>query len=208
MKKIITIVLTVFFCTIPQVQAFKIIQIKEDDSYLAGKNVADDKAYLNDIVMRYSDRYVVEETAYADISDIDRIYTNLSGASDFQSFQQIDLEYIQDEYYKKKMHDFNLLAGFCGYAAQFEPVAYFNIYRDLTLVGGYVQYTKQYENPDEAYWQYVCTFEQQTKEIIPYETRLKLLDKVRELAAFMEQDTGFKVFILKDGKVDSMFERV
>mgnify|MGYP007002413529 CR=1 FL=1 len=105
------------------------------------------------------------------------------------------------------MNFFKICGGLAGYCAEFEPIAYFSIYRNIALVGGYVQYHKVFENADDAYWQYVCGLEALTKEVVPYDTRLILLDKIRNLSVFMDSDRSFKIFILKDGKIDSMWEK-
>ena len=47
-----------------------------------------------------------------------------------------------------------------------------------------------------------------TREVIPYETRIKILEKITELSEFMDSDKSFKIFIIADGKPDSCFERM
>jgi len=113
---------------------------------------------------------------------------------------------VWNEKYKKHLNTFKVFGGFCGYTAEFEPIAYYKVYRDIMLVGGYVKYTKNYQNPDDAYWQYICSLEDLTKEVVPYETRIRMLEKVRALSLFMDNDKSFKIFILKDGQIDSMWE--
>ena len=45
-----------------------------------------------------------------------------------------------------------------------------------------------------------------TKEIVPYDTRMKLVDEIAKLSEFIDKDKGFKIFLLKGGKIDSMHE--
>ena len=68
-----------------------------------------------------------------------------------------------------------------------------------------MKYNKTYSDPSEAYSQYICTVETLTREIIPYETRMVLMDKFKALSDFIDSDKTFKIFILKEGKIDSMY---
>lgn len=196
------------------VYAFEMTKIMPDDSILQGigRDTAVDRVYLRTVAMRYSDRFVVSEVTDADISAIDEFYAKLSSPITLDEIDngksELDINRIGGNEYQKNMRTFKTLGGLSGYRAEFEPIAYYTIYRNITLVGGYVNYTKTCQNPDDAYWQYICGMEDLTKEVIPYETRLRLLDKVRELNSFMDNDRSFKIYILKDGKVDSMWEGV
>ena len=61
---------------------------------------------------------------------------------------------------------------------------------------------------DVAYFVWVCAIENITREVVPNETRLKMLEGFKNLYDFMEKDKGeFKVFLLKEGKLNSIWER-
>lgn len=208
------ILLLLCLCTLTtNSYAFDLIGIEPDNTFFEeiGAGMETDKVYLREIAEGYQDRYVVMEEAYIDISSIDTFYEQLSApltlAEIDNGIAELDTDFIIDEAYRKQINFLKLCAGFAGYTAEFEPIAYFSVYRNIALVGGYVRYQKAFENPDDAYWQYICGLENLTKEVVPYETRLKLLDKMRGLSEFMAHDRNFKIFILKDGKIDSLWER-
>ena len=46
-----------------------------------------------------------------------------------------------------------------------------------------------------------------TKEVVPYPTRMKLVDEIKKLSQFIDGDKTFKIFLLKGNKIDSMVER-
>lgn len=212
MKKYIILFLCLCSFT-TNVHAFELTQIKPESSYIEkiGADVEADKAYIRGVAESYKNRFVVTEEQYLDISSIDDFYVKLSTPLSLTEIDngkaELDTSRIGSKDYQKQMNFFKICGGLAGYCAEFEPIAYFSIYRNISLVGGYVQYHKAFENADDAYWQYICSLETLTKEVIPYETRLILLDKVRNLSAFMDSDRSFKIFILKDGKIDSMWER-
>lgn len=214
MKKLIAALLCTGILFPSSAGAFELVSVREENVFLdtLERDIQSDILYLKDIAFSYSDRYVVTEAKTADISGIDELYAGLSAPVSVTELDNGDLSldtgHIWSDTYGKKMNAFKMFAGLCGYSAQFEPVAYFNIYRNITLVGGYVNYKKQYEDPNDAYWQYITAVEEMTKEVIPYETRIKILEKITELSEFMDSDKSFKIFILADGRVDSSFERM
>ena len=46
-----------------------------------------------------------------------------------------------------------------------------------------------------------------TREVVGYDTRIEMLDKIRQMYSDMEDDSRFKIFLLVDGKVNSVWER-
>ena len=46
-----------------------------------------------------------------------------------------------------------------------------------------------------------------TKEVIPYNSRLVMLEKINILNANNLADNRFKIFLLVDGKINSIWER-
>lgn len=215
MKKYISAILAVLMITCSMTaNAFELKAAKPDDNFIQalGCDIDDDMQYIRSIANSCSGKYVVTEEKYIDTGPIDDFFNKLSeplaieeldaGKSNF-----VAGDLIGSKQYRDQLISFKVFGGLSGYSAQFEPVAFFHIYRDIALIGGYVIYTKTYQNPDDAYWQYISRVEAMTKEIIPYETRLNLLEQIRELNSFMGNDKSFKIFILKNNVIDSMYER-
>lgn len=212
MKKTIVLYLLILILSNFTVCAFDIIDIKPDDSFVQsyGRDVNADISYLRAIAYNYRNKYIVTEEPYIDCVSIDTFYNNLlqgitlleldSGKTNF-STEGI----YMDSDYRNQLNQLKVLGGLSGYKANFEPIAFFHIHRDIALIGGYVNYKKTYKNPDDAYWQYISNVEFMTKEVIPYETRLKLLDRVRDLNKFIDNDRSFKIFLLVDGRIDGLY---
>ncbi len=184
--------------------------INYDFSFLQDKDVYGDLTYMSDILEKYKAKYVVSNEAGFDTAIVNEYYEKLSepitlkeldtGNIDFQTKTNATKEYQQN------LKSLKILGGLSGIRTKFEPIAIFNIYRDITIIGGYAVYETTHSDSYEAYWQYICSVENMTKEIVPYGTRSKLVDKFKELYSFIESDSKiFKIFILKDGKIDSHF---
>lgn len=195
------------------VNAFKITDIQPDDSFLIGlgADIESDKAYLKSISKQYSEKYMVTEETYADITDIDSFFEELSAPLTLTELDRGKTEFrsniIKEENLKSDYTSFKVLGGHGGYSAEFEPLLYFNIHRNITLVGGYARYKKTHVDSYDAYWQYVSEVQLLTKEIIPYNTRVMLIERFQHLESFISDDKSFKIFLLKNGKIDSMYER-
>lgn len=192
--------------------AFSLKDISADNRVIQelGVDTETDKQYLADIADKYRDRYVVTEESYIDCGDIDDFFKNLSQPITLEEIDSgklnIDFSGLGDKEYREFLKSFKVLGGMSGYSAEFEPIVYYNVYRDVSLIGGYVKYTKVHAEVYPSYWDYVCGIESITKEIVPYETRIMLLNKLQNLSDKIDNDKSFKVFILKNGKIDSMFE--
>ena len=212
MKKILPILLALTL-TGGNVCAFGLEDAASDTSYLEniGADIAGDMLYARNLVGGFSRRYVVSESTDGDISAVDAFYEKLSapitvseldgGRADF------DFSVVFGNSLKRKTKLIKSLSGLGGYTAEFEPLCIFNIYRDLTLVCGYSIYTKTYQNSDDAYWQAVCAIENMSREVVPYQSRIALLNKFKELDSLINSDRQMKMFILKDGKINSVWER-
>lgn len=212
MKKLISILLALALFP-ASAGAFGLEDAAPDVSYLesVGADIAGDITYARNLVGMYSEKYVVTENADCDISAVDAFYEKLSapitvseldmGASDF------DLNNIFGGELKKKMKLFKALGGLGGYTAEFEPLCIFSIYRNITVACGYSVYKKTYQNSDDAYWQAVCAVENMSKEIVPYHARIALMNKFSELDGMINSDISMKIFILKDGTINSVWER-
>lgn len=175
------------------------------------RDVTDDIEYLEKIAFAFGDRYVVTAEEYVDISEIVKYYELLSRPMLLKEIDDGKLDFDAkcelDDSLEKEINLFKIIGGLSGCRATFVPVCAFNIYRNITLVGGYSKYERTYGNADDAYWRYICNVQDMTKEIVPYHTRLAYLEKTRQMYKNMDSDNHFKVFLLVDGKVNSVWER-
>jgi hypothetical protein len=212
MKKMTTILIVISMLFTTNVSAIDSAEFKPDYSFAnsLGRDVNIDLEYINGIASLYSNRYVVSEEKYIDTTVIDEFYQNLSAPLTLEEIDsgQIDFDVSRfgTKEYQNNLKKFKVLGGLSGYKCKFEPIAFFSIYRDISLIGGYVKYEKIYNDPYEAYWQYICSIEDMTKEIIPYYTQIKVLSEIERLSRFMDEDRSFKLFILKGNEIDAMFE--
>ncbi len=192
--------------------AFELIDAGPETVVEETVKIDEDMLYLENIAFGYKDRYVVEKLQSSDISAIDEFYTELSKPVEVKELDEgktkLDLSVVTDENLRKNLKAFKLYSGYGGISASFEPVCYYQIYRDIILVGGYTNYNISIPKYDDAYYVWVCAIENITREVVPNETRLKMLGGFKNLYDFMEKDKGeFKVFLLKDGKLNSVWER-
>ena len=213
MKKILVLVLVLCTCLSGTAHALELEAIGPETSFLDGLNrdVTDDVNYLNSVAMSYKDRFVVTQEDYIDISAIDKFYASLSNPLTLSEIDTGKLAFNTDKVFddtlKRELNLFKIIGGLSGCKATFEPVCYFRIYRNIALVGGYTKYERTHQDTDAAYWQYICNVEDMTKEIVPYHTRLAYLEKTRQMYNNMNADNRFKVFLLVDGEINSIWER-
>lgn len=213
MKKILVLVLVLCTCLSGTAHALELEAIGPETSFLDGLNrdVTDDVNYLNSVAMSYKDRFVVTQEDYIDISAIDKFYASLSNPLTLSEIDTGKLAFNTDKVFddtlKRELNLFKIIGGLSGCKATFEPVCYFRIYRNIALVGGYTKYERTYQDADAAYWQYICKVEDMTKEIVPYHTHLAYLEKTRQMYNNMNADNRFKVFLLVDGEINSIWER-
>ena len=213
MKKIIILVLVLSTCLVGTAQAFELESIGPETSFLDNLNrdVTGDINYLRSIAESYKDRFVVTEEEFVDIKSIDEFYSYLSAPMTLSEIDigklDFDTKMVFDNGLKREMNLFKIIGGLSGCKVSFEPVCYFKIYRNIALVGGYSKYERIYTNADDAYWRYVCNIEDMTKEIVPYNTRIAYLEKTRQMYNEMNHDNRFKVYLLVDGKINSVWER-
>lgn len=208
MKKILCFVLTALFVLNSTAYAYDAYSV-----FFTGHNTEAQKGiiYIDTLLKPFADRYVVEKTRDVDISEIDKFYEELSkpltveeldnGKSDF------DFSKIASTELKRKTEFFKTLGGLSGYKAEFVPLVSYKVYRNISVVGGFTVYEKTHTDPYEAYWQCVCTIEDLTKEIVNYNARMKLVEKVRNLNDMIDNDNSLKIFILVDGKINSFWEK-
>ena len=167
--------------------------------------------YLNNLVNAFSNRYVVSEATDAEFSEIEKFYDELSTPLTLEEIDggnlKFDFDKVMSHELKSKIKMFKTLGGLSGYKARFVPVKAYNIYRHITVVGGFTVYDKTHTDPYEAYWQCVCAIEGLTKEIVNYNARMKLVESVRKLNETIDNDHSFTIFILVDGKINSVWEK-
>ena len=213
MKKIVVMALAILLCFEGVASAY---EFQEIPSEILAENtryeiIENDKQYLRGIADRYAERYVVEELESADIADIDKFYAELSKSLTVEELDRgkvdLDLSAVQNSDLRNNLNLFKVMGGLSGYKVEFEPVMYFSIYRDITLVGGYSCYSTTYDIPDDASWIFITSVQELTKEKLSYNTRINLFEKGKNLKTFIDGDDGFKIFLLKNGKIDSVWER-
>ena len=213
MRKIIAAALILLMAMPCRVSAFNITRINPDSTVIDNRDIKqeEDIKYLKSIANIYSDRFFVEQAKYADISAIDEFYKALSEPMTLEEIDKgvvnISFDNIFSSKLRNSLKNFKVLGGLAGYTAEFEPVAYFNIYRNISLVGGYNCYSKSFDNPADACREYIANVEFMSKEIIPYKTRVLLEEKIKEMDNFVNNDNTFKIFLLTDGKINSVWER-
>lgn len=213
MKKILALVIALCTYLTCAAQAFELEAIAPETSFLDSleRDVTDDVNYLSDIAFSYKDRFVVTKEEYIDITQIDNFYKSLSNPLTLSEIDTGKLNFSTDKVFddtlKRELNLFKIIGGLSGCRATFEPVCYFRIYRNISLVGGYTKYERTHSTPDGAYWEYICKVEDMTKEIVPYVTRIAYLEKTRQMYNNMNNDNRFKVFLLLDGEINSIWER-
>jgi len=208
------LIFTIIMCLSLQIAAgaFELTGADPETVIEENVNIQDDITYLENIASSYKDKFIVEKLLVTDITAIDEFYKELSKPIEVKEIDnaktKLDLSVAFDEVLRKNLKALKLYAGYGGITASFEPVCYYQIYRDIILVGGYTNYYISMPEYDEAYYVWVCAIENITREFVPNETRLKMLEGFKELYDFMEKDKSeFKVFLLKDGKLNSIWER-
>ena len=192
--------------------AFELTDAQPETVIEEDVNTNEDVMYLEKVASQYKDRYIIEKLQSADISEIDKFYSEISKPVEVKELDEgntkLDFSVVSDESLRKDFKAFKLFAGYGGITASFEPVCYYQIYRDIILVGGYTNYDISIPRYDDAYYAWVCAVENITREVVPNDTRLKMLEGFKNLYDFMEKDKGeFKVFLLKEGKLNSIWER-
>lgn len=211
MKKLLAVLLILSMLTATNVSAFELQSICPDNSFIMQHDYEGDKAYIENIANAYSDRFIVERNDNCNISAIDTYFNNLSKMLTREQLDNsvinVSNDFIFDEELKRQFNSFGTFGGFAGYSAEFEPLACYNIYRDISIVGGYIRYYKTILSPDESYWKCISEIQSLTMEVVNYDTRMKILDKINSLNEFIDNDNSFYIFILKDGKINSLWKR-
>lgn len=207
------LIFTLIMCLSLSTAAGAFEEINTEPQIVIGEAVSIDEniLYLENLAYSYKDKYIVEKLQTADISAIEEFYKELSSRISLEELDsgktKLDLSVVTDETLRKNLKAFKLFSGYSGIEAVFRPVCYYKIYRDVVLVGGYTDYRIWMPGYDDAYYIWVCAIENLTREFVPNPTRVKMLAGFKDLYDFMEQDKSqFKIFLLKDGKINSVCE--
>ena len=212
MKGIVIALAISIFCTTPA-SAFEITQIVPDAPCISTNEIdlEGDKEYVKSIAEQYRMKYAVCETDCMDISSINHFFMELSAPITLLELQaanlNLDLGIIQDKRLRKTMKDFKVLAGTAGYSASFEQIIGYSIDRNIGLIGGYIRYENSSAAPEDAAHVFISYYEEIAKETLPPFMREKVMSRIRELSDYMHSDKTIKIFILKNGELDSMYER-
>lgn len=213
MKKVLIIVFAMCLSISSSAGAYEEISTEPEIAIGETVNIDENILYLENLAYGYKDKYIVEKLQTADVSSINEFYKELSARITLEELDsgktKLDLSVVADENLRKNLKAFKLFSGYSGTEAIFRPACYYKIYRDVILVGGYTDYRIWMPEYDVAYYIWVCAIEDLTREFVPNPTRLKMLAGFKHLYDFMEQDKSqFKIFLLKDGKINSVWTRM
>ncbi len=191
---------------------FSVSDIAPDKSFADEHESYDaDMEYLYSVVAPYADKFVVTNEEYIDCSDIDAYFKAIS--------TPLTLDEIDNSSYKTNYDNINIsderkenfrllkIVGSCGgIKAEFEPIAYYRIYRKTAVIGGYVQYTYEYEDPAVAQWLCCDYLQTITKQLVGNDLRELMLERMTDLMNYTKNDKQMVIAVLQDGKLDSLFD--
>lgn len=165
------------------------------------ETVANDIEKVRQIAMKYSDIYVVEQKDYIDIEAIDDYMDKCSSSITLEELdngkQGLNFGDIFDsQTHKEFTYKFRNYAGPCNLNVYFEPIVYFQIYRNIYVVGGYYDYSECNLDVDLGLWNAVNYIQGMTKEIVQWDTKMQMRQQINDLYWDISQDKGLKVFIL------------
>lgn len=173
-------------------------------------SVADEKLNadvekVRSIAMKYADRYIVTQEEYVDTSCIDNILSEMSTPI---SFSEWDSGVLNSQsggntgiYGSQQYNDYTLLfktlSGPCGLEVYFEPSCFFQVYRNIFIIGGYYDYSRCNLDVESGFTNTINDLEFMTREIIRPESKVAVKQKINDLFWSISQDTGLKVFVLQ-----------
>lgn len=165
------------------------------------ETVLNDIEKVRQIAMKYSDIYVVEQKEYIDIEAIDKYMDDCSSSVTLAELDSgkpaINFGDIFDsQAHKDFTYKFRNYAGPCNLNVYFEPIVYFQIYRNIYVVGGYYDYSECNLDVDLGLWNAVNYIQGMTKEIVQWDTKMQMRQQINDLYWDISQDKGLKVFIL------------
>lgn len=196
--------------------AFNIVGVTSLNTSISKSEVEvnSDLKYLNNIAGKYAHKYVIKKDLNYDASEINAMFSKLTEPLTVQEIDTGKHNYslpttIGSKEFRTEMLGIKTLGNFIGLSVEFEPIVAYDIYRDLQIVGGYLVYnTEKGTDVDKLVQLYVKGVQETTKEIVPSTSKPKLKNQINRTLNFIQKDIKLKVFIIKNGKIDSMFERV
>lgn len=180
------------------------------------KTIPDDKLksdieIVRGIANQYADKYAVRQLEYLDCSPITsddpnkRSYIyNMNNDVSVKEMDSMTHEVEFDRIFDTTEHrdfvyKFRSFVTPCGLEAEFEPSCYFEIYRNVYLVGGYMDYSGsnlQNINIDVATDMAVANIEARTREKVSAEGKKTLRKEINDLVWKINNDTGLRVFVI------------
>lgn len=160
---------------------------------------------VRQIAMKYADKYVVTQEDYVDTTVIDDFVYEMSTPltlSEWDSGVHNDTaegytKVYDSQQYKDYMSLFKTLSGPCGLEVYFEPSCYFQVYRNIFVIGGYYDYSKCNLDVEAGFTNTVADIQYRTREIIQPDAQVVLKQKINDMFWSISQDTGLKVFVLE-----------
>lgn len=187
-----------------------VLQTIQDDK------IKSDIEIVRGIANQYADKYVVKQLDYLDCSAIDGLYIdNMNNDVSVREMDSMkhDVEFdriFDTAEHRDFVYKFRSFVTPCGLHAEFEPSCYFEIYRNIYLVGGYMDYSEsnlQNINIDAATDAAVANIEERTREKVSAEGKKTLRKEINDLVWKINNDTGLRVFIIvADAQYDSAGE--
>lgn len=165
------------------------------------QTVNNDIEKVRQIAMKYSDVYIVEQKDYIDTEAINKY---LESCSSPITLAEIDSgkssvsfgDIFDSQAHKDFTYRFRNYAGPCNLNVYFEPIVYFQIYRNIYVIGGYYDYSECNLDVDLGLWNTVNYIQDMTKEVVQWDTKQSMRQQINDLYWDISQDTGLKVFIL------------
>lgn len=158
---------------------------------------------VRQIAMKYSDRYVVTQEDYVDTTCIDDFMYEMSTPltlaemdSGVQEKAEAYTGIYDSQAYKDYMKRFKTLSGPCNLSVYFEPSCYFQIYRNIYVIGGYFDYSDCNLNVENDFWGAVNYIQNMTREVIQPQGRENLKKTINDMYWAINNDRGLKVFII------------
>ncbi len=223
-KKILALVFTVFLLFVStalcgadefssgESPPFGITEVVPDNRFILEHDINGDRQYINDIIYPYTEKYVVTREEYIDCSDIDKYFSAISTPLTLEEIDKGSYKTKYENVYlsperKRQYNTLKVAGSFGGITAEFEPLVYYQIYRKTAIIGGYIKYRYEYEDPAVAQWLCCENLQNLTKELVGNDLRITLLNSITDLINFSKNDNKMVVAVLQDGKLDSLYEK-
>lgn len=169
-------------------------------------------SYMNELAYGYSRKVVVKKTYDYKLEPIDAILESITSEVTIDEIDNAQIEFdisknIGDKAYRQHLFNMRNLAYFGGLQMNFEPIVAYDMYRDFQIIAGYISYYGSETDVDKVLNNYINGVQNVTKEIISTQMKNVLRKNIESTLNYMKNDKKLKIFIVKEDKVDSMFER-